>query len=92
MGKYTKDIEDDALFLISEAYDRGYNNGMNEQFSVNEKLSNPKIILKDFISYIKQFKLVTYNEEKMFSNGEFAMVDESIISNFLLSRDYNKED
>lgn len=92
MGKNTKDIEDDAVFLISEAYDRGYKEGMKQQFAINEKLSNPRIILKDFIGYIKQFKLILYNEEKLFSNGEHLMTDDSFISNFLLSRDYDQED
>lgn len=92
MEKNIKDIESDALFLLSEAYDRGYNKGKQEQFSINEKLSNPKVILKDFVGYVKQFKLILYNEEKLFSNGEHLMTDDSLISNFLLSRDYNQED
>jgi hypothetical protein len=92
MDKNIKDIEGDIIYLISETYDRGYTRGKQEQFVVNEKLSNPKIILMDFLSHIKKFKLVSYDDTKLFSNGEYLMADESLISNFLLSRDYGIED
>lgn len=87
-----KDIISDAEYLIKEAYDRGLKDGQAEQFSINEKLSDPKIILMDFLSHVKKFKLVSYDDTKLFSNGEYLMTDESIISDFLLSRDYGSED
>jgi hypothetical protein len=41
---------------------------------------------------MKGFKLVAYDNEKFFSNGEHAVTDDSIISNFLLRFDYYDEE
>ena len=87
-----EDIVSEAEISIREAYHRGWNDGHSEAGKTNDKLSNPRIILKDFIVFMKGFKLVAYDNEKFFSNGEHAVTDDSIISNFLLRFDYYDEE
>jgi hypothetical protein len=87
-----EDIVSEAEISVREAYQRGWNDGYSESGVVQDKLSDPRIILKDFIVFMKGFKLVVYDNEKFFSNGEHAVTDDSIISNFLLRFDYYDEE
>ena len=87
-----EEIADEVKVLMMEAYKTGYQHGVVHQNNVNEKLSNPRIILKDFITFVKGFKLVMYDEQKMFSTDEYIITDESLVSNFLMRTDYEEKD
>lgn len=87
-----EDIIAEAKISIIDAYNRGVNHGIEKQTIVNERLANPRNILRDFITFVKGFKLVIYDDVKMYSNGEHLITDDSLISNFLMRTDYENED
>jgi hypothetical protein len=87
-----EDIIAETTTAIIDAYERGIHCGIQKQTIVNERLANPRIILKDFITFVKKFKLVKYEDELLYSNGEHALTDESLISSFLMRTDYEEKD
>ena len=87
-----EDIIAEAKISVIDAYNRGFNHGVEKQTIVNERLADPRNILRDFITFVKGFKLVMYDDVKMYSNGEHLITDDSLISNFLLRTDYENKD
>jgi len=86
------DLISESTIAVVDAYERGVIHGMEKQNEVNKRLADPKNILRDFITFVKGFKLVIYDDVKMYSNGEHLITDESLISNFLMRTDYEEKD
>jgi hypothetical protein len=86
-----EDIKEGVGIYLRDAYMRGYENGEQSQFLVNQKLSNPKLILGDFIKFIKNYKMTMLEGEIRFSNNNYVYMDENIINLFLLKYDYDTE-
>jgi hypothetical protein len=76
---------------LRSAYFRGYEHGEQSQFLINSKLSNPNLILGDFIKFIKNYKMTMLDGEIRFSNNNYVYMDENIINLFLLKYDYDAE-
>jgi hypothetical protein len=87
-----EDIIAEATISVVDAYNRGFKHGVEKQTIVNDKLANPRIILMDFLEFVKKFKLVMYDEQKMFSTEDYIITDDSLISNFLMRTDYEEKD
>lgn len=87
-----EDVIEEMKILIVHTYERGVQDGIQKQNAVNNRLADPRNILRDFITFVKGFKLVIYDDVKMYSNGEHLITDESLISNFLMRTDYEEKD
>lgn len=83
---------DDSRENVVMAYDEGFKDGVNHQDKIYASVIDPKKMLVEFVSFMKGFKLVKLDDEKLFSNGEHLVTDESIVSNFLLRTGYNEKD
>jgi hypothetical protein len=86
-----EDIKEGVGIYLRDAYMRGYENGEQSQFLVNQKLSNPKLILGDFIKFIKKYKMTSVDGNIMFADNEYVYMDENLIARFLLLYDYDAE-
>ncbi len=86
-----EDIKEGVGIYLRDAYMRGYEHGEQSQFLINQKLSNPKLILGDFIKFIKKYKMTLVDGEIKFSDNEYVYMDENVISRFLLLYDYDAE-
>lgn len=86
-----EDIKEGVGIYLRDAYMRGYEHGEQSQFLINSKLSNPKLILGDFIKFIKKYKMTLVDGEIKFSDNEYVYMDENVISRFLLLYDYDAE-
>ncbi len=86
-----EDIVGEAEISVRSAYQRGYENGKQAQGNLNAKLSNPKLILGDFIKFIKKYKMTSLDGEIRFSDKDYVYMDENVISRFLLLYDYEND-
>lgn len=86
-----EDIVCEAEISVRSAYERGVKHGKQVQDNVNAKLSNPKLILGDFIKFIKKYKMTMLDGEIRFSDKDYVYMDENIISKFLLLYDYEND-
>jgi hypothetical protein len=86
-----EDIKEGVGIYLRDAYMRGFEHGEQSQFLINQKLSNPKLILGDFIKFIKKYKMTSLDGEIKFSDNEYVYMDENVISRFLLLYDYDAE-
>jgi hypothetical protein len=86
-----EDINEGVKIYLRDAYHRGYVHGEQGQALINQKLSNPKLILGDFIKFIKNYKMTMLEGEIRFSNNNYVYMDENIINLFLLKYDYDAE-
>lgn len=86
-----EDIKEGVGIYLRDAYMRGFEHGEQSQFLINQKLSNPKLILGDFIKFIKNYKMTMLDGEIRFSNNDYVYMDENIINLFLLKYDYDAE-
>jgi hypothetical protein len=86
-----EDIKEGVGIYLRDAYMRGYEHGEQSQYLINSKLSNPKLILGDFIKFIKKYKMTLVDGEIKFSDNEYVYMDENVISRFLLLYDYDAE-
>ena len=86
-----EDIKEGVGIYLVDAYMRGYEHGEQSQFLINQKLSNPKLILGDFIKFIKNYKMTMIDGDIKFSNNDYVYMDENIINLFLLKYDYDAE-
>jgi len=86
-----EDIIGEAEISVRSAYQRGVKHGKQVQDNVNAKLSNPKLILGDFIKFIKKYKMTTLDGEIKFSDSDYVYMDENLISRFLLLYDYEND-
>jgi hypothetical protein len=86
-----EDIKEGVGIYLVDAYMRGFEHGEQSQFLINQKLSNPKLILGDFIKFIKKYKMTSLDGEIKFSDNEYVYMDENVISRFLLLYDYDAE-
>jgi hypothetical protein len=86
-----EDIKEGVGIYLRDAYMRGYEHGEQNQYLINSKLSNPKLILGDFIKFIKKYKMTSLDGEIKFSDNEYVYMDENVISRFLLLYDYDAE-
>ena len=69
--------------LMLEAYNNGVKDGIDKQQTLNAKLEDPRIILRDFISYISKFKLTYVDGEYRYSDENYVYSDESFIKTFI---------
>lgn len=86
-----EDIVAEAEISVRDAYARGVKHGKQEQDNVNAKLSNPRVILGDFIRHIKKYKVTMIDGVVHFSDADYVYMDENIISKFLLTHDYEND-
>lgn len=86
-----EDVLEEVKTSLRSAYFRGYEHGEQSQYLINSKLSNPKLILGDFIKFIKKYKMTSLDGEIKFSDNEYVYMDENVISRFLLLYDYDAE-
>lgn len=86
-----EDILEEVKISLRGAYHRGFVHGEQGQVLINQKLSNPKLILGDFIKFIKKYKMTLVDGEIKFSDNEYVYMDENVISRFLLLYDYDAE-
>jgi hypothetical protein len=87
-----EDIVSEVKSLMEEAYQQGIKDGVERQQSINNKLQDPHLILGDFISYVKKFRMTYVDGENRFSDENYVYTDESFIQTFLLKYDYYAED
>ena len=85
------DILEEVTISLRGAYHRGYVHGEKGQALINSKLSNPNLILGDFIKFIKNYKMTMVDGDIRFSNNDYVYMDENIINLFLLKYDYDAE-
>ena len=86
-----EDILEEVKISLRDAYHRGYVHGEKGQALINSKLSNPNLILGDFIKFIKNYKMTMVDGDIRFSNNDYVYMDENIINLFLLKYDYDAE-
>jgi hypothetical protein len=86
-----EDILEEVKISLRGAYHRGFVHGEQGQALINQKLSNPKLILGDFIKFIKKYKMTLVDGEIKFSDNKYVYMDENVISRFLLLYDYDAE-
>jgi hypothetical protein len=86
-----EDIKQGVGIYLRDAYMRGYEHGEQSQFLINQKLSNPKLILGDFIKFIKKYKMTSVDGNIMFADNEYVYMDENLVARFLLLYDYDAE-
>jgi hypothetical protein len=86
-----EDIKEGVRIYLRDAYMRGYEHGEQSQFLINQKLSDPNIILRDFMVFIKKYKMTSLDGEIKFSDNDYVYMDENVISRFLLLYDYDAE-
>jgi hypothetical protein len=86
-----EDIVGEAEISVRTAYQRGYEHGKIVQGNVNAKLSNPNLILIDFIKFIKKYKMTSIDGEIRFSDNDYVYFDENLIARFLLIYDYEND-
>ena len=86
-----EDILEEVKISLRGAYHRGYVHGEKGQQLINSKLSNPNLILGDFIKFIKNYKMTMIDGDIRFSNNNYVYMDENIINLFLLKYDYDEE-
>lgn len=86
-----EDIVGEAEISVRTAYQRGYEHGKIAQGNVNAKLSNPNLILGDFIRFIKKYKMTSIDGEIRFSDNDYVYFDENLIARFLLLYDYEND-
>ena len=86
-----EDILEEVKISLRGAYHRGYVHGEKSQALINSKLSNPNLILGDFIKFIKNYKMTMIDGDIRFSNNDYVYMDENIINLFLLKYDYDAE-
>ena len=95
MERITDPVEDivgETEISIRTAYQRGYEHGKIAQSNVNAKLSDPRVILGDFIQFIKKYKMALIGHEIKFSDNDYIYMDENLIAKFLLIYDYENEE
>lgn len=88
---HLEDINEGIKVYLRDAYYRGYENGEQSQFLVNQKLSNPRLILGDFIKFLKRYKMTSVDGDIRFSDNDYVYFDENLIARFLLLYDYDAE-
>ena len=86
-----EDILEEVKISLRNAYHRGNLDGVKSMRLINDKLSDPKIILGDFIKFIKNYKMTMVDGDIRFSNNDYVYMDENIINLFLLKYDYDAE-
>ena len=86
-----EDIVGEAEISVRTAYQRGVSHGKQVQGNVNAKLSNPNLILGDFIKFIKKYKMTMLDGEIKFSDNDYVYMDENLIARFLLLYDYEND-
>ena len=86
-----EDIKEGVGIYLRDAYMRGYEHGEQSQYLINSKLSNPKLILGDFIKFIKKYKMTSVDGNIMFADNEYVYMDENLVARFLLLYDYDAE-
>jgi hypothetical protein len=91
LNENLEDILIEMKISLLSVYQRGYEQGEKNQGLINEKLSNPKLILADFIKFIKNYKMTMIDGDIKFSNNDYVYMDENIINLFLLKYDYDAE-
>ena len=87
-----EDIIGEVKSLMEEAYQRGITDGVDRQQAINNKLEDPRLILGDFINYVKKFRMTYVDGEYRFSDKNYVYTDESFIKTFLLKYDYYAQD
>ena len=88
---HLEDVLEEVKTSLRSAYFRGYEHGEQSQFLINSKLSDPNIILKDFMVFIKKYKMTSVDGEIRFSDNDYVFFDENLISRFLLLYDYDND-
>ena len=88
---HLEDVLEEVKTSLRSAYSRGYEHGEQSQFLINQKLSNPKLILGDFIKFIKKYKMTSVDGNIMFADNEYVYMDENLVARFLLLYDYDAE-
>jgi hypothetical protein len=86
-----EDILEEVKISLRGAYHRGYVHGEKGQALINSKLSNPNLILGDFIKFIKNYKMTSVDGEIRFSDENYVFFDENLIARFLLLYDYDND-
>jgi hypothetical protein len=85
------DIVEEMKISLRYAYQRGYEKGEQNQGLINSKLSNPRLILGDFIKFLKRYKMTSVDGEIRFSDNNYVYFDENLVARFLLLYDYDAE-
>jgi hypothetical protein len=88
---HLEDVLEEVKTSLRSAYFRGYEHGEQSQFLINSKLSDPNIILKDFMVFIKKYKMTSVDGEIRFSDENYVFFDENLIARFLLLYDYDND-
>jgi hypothetical protein len=88
---HLEDVLEEVKTSLRSAYFRGYEHGEQSQFLINQKLSDPNIILKDFMVFIKKYKMTSVDGEIRFSDENYVFFDENLIARFLLLYDYDND-
>lgn len=88
---HLEDVLEEVKTSLRSAYFRGYEHGEQSQHLINQKLSNPKLILGDFIKFIKKYKMTSVDGNIMFADNEYVYMDENLVARFLLLYDYDAE-
>jgi hypothetical protein len=88
---HLEDVLEEVKTSLRSAYFRGYEHGEQSQFLINQKLSDPNIILKDFMVFIKKYKMTSVDGEIRFSDKDYVFFDENLIARFLLLYDYDND-
>jgi len=88
---HLEDVLEEVKTSLRSAYFRGYEHGEQGQALINSKLSNPNLILGDFIKFIKNYKMTSVDGEIRFSDENYVFFDENLIARFLLLYDYDND-
>jgi hypothetical protein len=88
---HLEDVLEEVKTSLRSAYFRGYEHGEQSQYLINQKLSDPNIILKDFMVFIKKYKMTSVDGEIRFSDENYVFFDENLIARFLLLYDYDND-
>lgn len=87
-----EDIIGEVKSLMEEAYRQGIKDGAERQQSINDKLKDPRLILGDFLKYVKSFRMTYVDNEYRFSDENYVYTNESFIKIFLLKYGYYAEE
>lgn len=86
-----EDIKEGMEVYLRDTYERGLADGIGSQQLINSKLSNPRLILGDFIKFLKRYKMTSVDGDIRFSDNDYVYFDENLIARFLLLYDYDAE-
>ena len=84
----TEDLINEINENVNIAYYRGYEKGKEQRLASDQKLEDPKIILREFLAFVKPMKRTIVGDDVLLSDDKTAYQDESIIRNFMLQHGY----